>query len=88
MKKILIITPSFPFPTTGAEQSDRAYGISHLKNLGYEVRVIAKLVAWQSKEQVKETEDKTGILIITVPYKFSNKTLTLKDKIKKIEKAL
>ena len=83
-KKILVITPSLPFPATGAEQSDRAYGISHLKNLGYEVRVIAKLVAWQSKEQVKEIEDKTGILIITVPYKFSNKTLTLKDKIKKI----
>ena len=83
-KKILVITPSLPFPSTGAEQADRAWGLIQLKNLGYEVRVIAKLVAWQSQEQVKEIEDKTGISIITVPYKFSNKILTFKDKIKKI----
>ncbi|MEK6877352.1 MAG: hypothetical protein AABZ49_01855, partial [Thermoproteota archaeon] len=82
-KKILVITPSLPFPPTGAEQGDRAWGLIQLKNLGYEVRVIAKLVSWQSKEQVKEIEEKIGIPIITVPYKFSNKILTLKDKIKK-----
>lgn len=82
-KKILVITPSLPFPTTGAEQADRAWGPIQLKNLGYGVKVIAKLVAWQSWEQVKEIEKKIGIPIIAVPYRFSNKTLTIKDKIKK-----
>lgn len=82
-KKILVITPSLPFPATGAEQADRAWGLIQLKNLGYDVKVIAKLVAWQTQEQVKEIEKKTGIAIITVPYKFSNKTLMLKEKIKK-----
>ena len=83
-KKILVITPSLPFPATGAEQADRAWGLIQLKNLGYNVKVIAKLVAWQSQDQVKETEKKIGIAIITVPYKFSNKTLTFKDRVKKI----
>lgn len=83
-KKILVVTPSLPFPATGAEQADRAWGLIQLKNLGYNLKVIAKLVAWQTQEQVKEIEKKTGIAIITVPYKFSNKTLTFKDKIKKI----
>ncbi|KKR46904.1 MAG: group 1 glycosyl transferase, nonfunctional [Parcubacteria group bacterium GW2011_GWA2_40_143] len=83
-KKILVITPSLPFPPTGAEQADRAYGISGLKNLGYEVKVVVKLVEWQTPEYVKEVGQKLGVEIIPVPYKFSNRTLTRKDRIKKI----
>ena len=83
-KKILVITPSLPFPPTGAEQADRAYGISGLKNLGYEVKVVVKLVEWQTPEYVKEIGQKLGVEIIPVPYKFSNRTLTRKDRIKKI----
>ena len=36
-KKILMIMPSLPWPETGAEQSDRAWGIRLLKELGHEV---------------------------------------------------
>lgn len=82
-KKIIIITPSFPFPPSGAEQSDRASGITIFKNLGYDVSVISKLVSWQSLEFVKEMEKKMRVKIITVPYKYSNRNQTFKEKIKK-----
>lgn len=40
MKKILVITPLFPFSMKGACDQDRAHGIRILKNLGYDVSVI------------------------------------------------
>lgn len=83
-KKILIVTPSLPFPITGAEQSDRANGIKQLIRLGFEVRVIVKLVAWQSISYVKKIEKELGIKFFPIAYKYSNRKFTLLEKIKKI----
>ncbi len=82
-KKILMIMPALPFPHRGAEQLDRAYGIKQLIRLGHDVRVIAKLNEWQTPEFVKEIEKKLGIKIIGVPYKYSNKKLSPKEKVQK-----
>lgn len=40
-KKILIVTPRFPFDYKGACEQDRAYGVVLLKKLGYEIEVIS-----------------------------------------------
>jgi glycosyltransferase involved in cell wall biosynthesis len=40
-KKILVITPRFPFDLRGACEQDRAHGTILLRKLGYEVHVIA-----------------------------------------------
>ncbi len=39
-KKILVVTPRFPFDLRGACEQDRAHGITLLRKLGYEVHVI------------------------------------------------
>ncbi len=69
MSKILVVTPRFPFPATGADEQDRAYGIEMLKKLGYEVRVIAKIFPFQKPEDVELTRKKLGIPITTIPYR-------------------
>ncbi|MEK9153436.1 MAG: glycosyltransferase family 4 protein [Patescibacteria group bacterium] len=83
-KKILVVTPSFPFTVLGAEQSDRAFGIKQLRNLGFEVRVITKTTAWQSPEDIQRAEDDLSIKLIPVSYKYSNRQLSLVDKINKV----
>ncbi len=85
-KKILIVTPGLPFPDNGAEQKDRAEGMRQLKRLGYSVKVIAKTNDWQTLEFVKNIENELGIPIIGVPYRYSNRVLSRKDKILKFLK--
>ena len=84
-KKILVVSPSLPFPVSGAEQADRARGFQLLKELGFEVRSVVKLVAWHSQEWVSDIEKKLGIKIIPVSYKYSNtdKKLNFREKLKK-----
>lgn len=82
--KVLVITPSIPYPETGAEQSDRAHGIRQLKRIGFDIRVVAKRASFQSNEQVREAEDVLGVSIRTVPYKYSNKTLSSKEQLLKL----
>lgn len=82
--KILMVTPSLPFPVTGAEQSDRFYGMILLKNLGFEVKAIVKTTAWQTDEQIRKLREELGIGFLPVAYKYSNRRLGWRDKIKKL----
>lgn len=82
-KKILMVMPSLPWPETGAEQSDRAWGIRLLKELGYEVKVLAKWPEFKPVTLISEAQTEFGVEIITVPYVFSNAKIGLGKKIKK-----
>lgn len=83
IKKILMVMPILPFPPAGAEQTDRARGITQLREMGFEIRVITKLAAWQSSDYVAEIEQELGVRFIPVSYKYSNKQLSVPEKIKK-----
>lgn len=80
-RKVLVITPDFSFPPTGAEQMDRVFGFAQLLRLGCEVRVVAKLAEWHSAESVAGVRHTFGITVIPVQYKYSNRDLS-KGKIK------
>lgn len=67
-KRILIITPRFPYPEAGACEQDRAEGIRQLKRLGYDVRVIGKYFDWQNKDEIIEYWRKEGIVVDLVQY--------------------
>ena len=84
IKNILVITPSLPYPITGAEQSDRANGLKQLARIFGEVRVITKITAWQTKEMIDEASEKLDVIFIPVTYKYSNKELSLALGLKKI----
>lgn len=67
MKKILVVTPRFPFDLWGACEQDRAQGILFLKELGYDVRVITMCYKRQVLD-VPAAEKKWGVTIIPVLY--------------------
>lgn len=46
-KRALVVTTVCPFDLRGACQQDRAYGVKHLRSLGYEVTVIT--LAWTNQ---------------------------------------
>lgn len=75
--------PSFPVPEIGAEQIDRAAGIRQLRHLGCEVSVVAKVTSHADRELIEQTAREWGIRLTLVPYKYSNKTLTFKEKLHK-----
>src|SRR3990167_11505024 len=82
MKKILIITPKFPYPARGACEQDRAAGIEFFIKSGWEVRVITKIYGEEYKKDVSEANEKLGITIIPINYKYL--TLSIGQKIKNI----
>ena len=71
--KILVVTIKFPFPPTGACESDRANGILQLIRLGFDVKVITKIANYQSLKDVQKTLEDLGVEIIPVSYKFDTK---------------
>ncbi len=79
-KKILVVTPRFPYPEAGACQQDRAEGIRQLKRLGFDVRVLTKIFDWQDPETIKQVWKNEGVVVGTVPYKYQR--LSKKEKIK------
>lgn len=76
-KKILVVTPRFPYPETGADEQDRAEGIRQLKRLGYEVQVVAKYFAWQDSSHITQMWSRAGVPVTLVPYKYKKATETL-----------
>ena len=74
MKKILVITPKFPIPTTGACEQERLAGLSQLKRLGYEIRVIAKVFDWQDKTVIERWCVEHDIKLDLLPYSFFAKS--------------
>lgn len=69
MKKILIITPKFPYPAYGACEQDRSAGIELFLELGYQVEVITKVYAEEYKKSAIEIGKQLGIKIIPIIYK-------------------
>ena len=67
-KKILIITPKFPIPTTGACEQERLAGFLQLSRLGFEVRIIAKYFDWQDKQEILSWGAKHNIKINLIKY--------------------
>ena len=67
--KILVVTPKFPFPVIGACEQDRMSGLELFIKLGYEIRVITKIVRGKEK-LVSDVSNKLGIKIYPVAYNF------------------
>lgn len=86
--RIIVVMPALPFPEHGAEQLDRGYGIRQLKRLGHDIKVIAKISEWQTSDFIKEIGNKLGVEIVGVPYLYSGRRLSIKEKIKKNLKKL
>ena len=80
MKKILVITPKFPYPEAGADEQDRAEGLRQLKRIGYEVRVIAKCFDWQKKDEIFTRWEDEGIAVTLVPYSKQGKPWWILDR--------
>ena len=76
-KKILIISPRFPLPDTGACEKDRLEGIKQLKRLGFDVQVVAKVFLFQDRGTIERFSADFGIPIKLLGYenKFSIKRL-------------
>lgn len=75
--RVLVVTPWIPYPITGADQQDRFAGFLQLKKAGYDIRVIAKMHAFQKKEEIEAFYAEAGIPLILVPYSTSLKHLFL-----------
>ena len=69
-KKILIISPKFPIPTTGACEQERLAGFLQLQRLGFEVRVVAKVFNWQDKEAIYRWCQEHDIKVDLLDYEF------------------
>jgi glycosyltransferase involved in cell wall biosynthesis len=68
--RVLVLTPYLPWPATGACQQDRVAGIDSLRDLGYEVFVIAKTDK-HHPSIVKEINARTSYTVLGVPYRRS-----------------
>lgn len=80
-KKILIITPKFPIPTTGACEQERIAGFLQLKHLGFEIRIIAKYFDWQSKDAIERWSRENNIKVDLIEY---SKSKSFTQKIAKL----
>lgn len=69
-EKILVITPKFPWPLSGACEIDRSVGIERLLGLGFDVAVISKISDGASRVIAEEVAKKLNIAIDVVSYKF------------------
>lgn len=67
-KKILIITPRFPLPDTGACEKDRLEGIKQFKRLGFDVRVISKVFPFQDRGAIEKFSADFGIPVKLLEY--------------------
>lgn len=71
MKKILVISPKFPIPTTGACEQERLAGFVQLQRLGFEVRVVSKVFERQDKEAILRWGREHNIGIDLIPYELA-----------------
>lgn len=69
MATILIITPRVPHPASGADEQDRAEGITQLVRLGHTVHVIAKHFTWQDTAGAEAWARRDGFRLTLIPYK-------------------
>lgn len=85
-KKILVVTPRFPFDLCGACEQDRAQGISILKQLGYTVHVVTMCYQRQLAD-IAAAEKKWEITITPILYSKVRLSATQKY-IRKIQQIL
>lgn len=78
-KKILVITPRFPIPTSGACEQDRLEGIKQLQRLGFDVQVIGKVFDFQDKSKIGRFSKEQDIPIHLVPYRYRQKRSFLQN---------
>ena len=83
-KRILIITPKFPYPSYGTCELDRAAGIEMFIKLGYEVYVITKVYGEEYKQEAARMAEKLGITIVPISYKYLSRAQTFCKKIQSI----
>jgi len=67
-KRIILVTPKFPIPTTGACEQERLAGMLQLKRLGFEVRIVAKYFDWQDKDAILSWSREHDIKIDFIKY--------------------
>jgi len=84
-KKILIISPRFPFPAKGAGEQDRLEGFRQLKRLGAEIKILSKIFSHQDKHQIEEFCKKEGLVVDLIYYEFDKKK-SVKDYLARIIK--
>lgn len=68
-KRILVVTPKFPYPETGACEQDRAAGLEMLLGMGYDVSVVTKIYNESYRSDVFRASERLGIPITAVTYK-------------------
>lgn len=83
-KRILVITPKFPYPSYGACELDRAAGIELFLELGYEVFVITKVYGEEYKREVEKMAEKLKITIVPITYKYLSAARTFFKKVQNI----
>lgn len=66
--RVLILTPWVPYPATGACQQDRFYGYLQMRELGYEIHVIAKYHPFQDLSGAKTAFEKEGVPLTLVQH--------------------
>ena len=81
-KKILIVTPKFPFPAYGACEQDRAAGIEQFIGWGYEVSVLTKVSSEKYKKEAETLSAALGVPICAVSYKYLRAGMSKTQKIK------
>ncbi|MBI5728709.1 MAG: glycosyltransferase family 4 protein [Candidatus Magasanikbacteria bacterium] len=69
-KKILLVTPKFPYPPSGADEADRAAGLEILLRLGFDVYVISKVYAESYKAEAVRVAKELGTTIVPITYKY------------------
>lgn len=69
-KKILLVTPKFPYPPCGADEADRSAGLEILLRLGFDVYVISKVYAESYKDEAARVAKELGITIVPITYKY------------------
>ncbi|MBP7114254.1 MAG: glycosyltransferase [Candidatus Peribacteraceae bacterium] len=79
MKRILILTPWIPYPVTGADQQDRFFGMLQMKNMGYDIRVIAKIHNFQNRDDVESAYAHEGIPLQLFPHPTSRMRLLMRN---------
>lgn len=84
MSRILILTPWAPYPTTGACQQDRFWGMKFLKDMGNEVRVVGRYHTFQDKAELQAVFDREGVDMTLIPHKTDAWKLLLKNPLKPI----
>ncbi len=66
--RILVLTPWVPYPVTGACQQDRFTGLRHMRDMGFDLRVIGRIHGWQDRAETERVFSRERIPLTLVPH--------------------